>query len=214
MKNPIRLIGIHGGYMKNYFLLGLTLLSLSSFSYAEVAPKTTAPDFKLKDINGTDRSLSEFKGKWVVLEWFNKDCPFVKKHYGSSNMPNLQKTYTDKGVVWLIINSSAKGKQGYEESMDAKKTLESVKANHTYYLDDNAGVVGKLYGAKTTPHMFVISPEMQVMYTGAIDNNDSPDPAVIKTSKNYVAQALDSAMNKKAVAVAHAKPYGCGVKYQ
>lgn len=200
--------------MKHYILLGLAFLSLSSFSHAEVSPKTTAPDFKLNDLDGNPRSLSDFKGKWIVLEWFNKDCPFVKKHYGSSNMQNLQKTYADKGVVWLTINSSAIGKQGYEKSADAKKTLQDLKSNTNYYLDDNAGVVGKLYGAKTTPHMYVISPEMQVMYTGAIDNNDSPDPAVIKTSKNYVAQALDSAMNKKAVAVAHAKPYGCGVKYQ
>ena len=200
--------------MKNLLLMGLALFSFSQASMAEVAPKSQAPDFKLKDTDGKEHSLSEFKGKWVVLEWFNKDCPFVKKHYGSSNMQNLQKTYTDKGVVWLTINSSAIGKQGYENSSDAKKTNQDLKSNHSFYLDDSEGVVGKLYGAKTTPHMFVISPEMQVMYTGAIDNNDSPDPAVIKTSKNYVALALDSAMNKKAVAVAHAKPYGCGVKYK
>lgn len=199
--------------MKSKILSSIILLTLTSFAYAEVKPNTQAPDFQIKDMNGKDHKLSEFKGKWVVMEWFNKDCPFVRKHYGSNNMQNLQKTYTDKGVVWLTIYSSAKGNQGYQEGADAIKTQLELKGNSSFLLADNNGVVGKLYGAQTTPHMFVISPESKVIYTGAIDDNNSPDPAVIAGSKNYVALALDSAMANKAVATQHAKPYGCGVKY-
>ncbi|MBY0414574.1 MAG: redoxin domain-containing protein [Bdellovibrionales bacterium] len=188
-------------------------ITFMSFAFGEVAPKSMAPDFKLQDLKGSDRKLSDFKGKWVVLEWFNKDCPFVKKHYGTSNMQNLQQTYTGKGVVWLTINSSAAGKQGNEDVAASIKTQEALKTHNTYYLADASGVVGNLYGAKTTPHMFVISPEQKVVYAGAIDDNDSPDPSVIAKSKNYVAQALDLAMAGKAVMTAHARPYGCMVKY-
>lgn len=199
--------------MKSILLSSLFLFSLSMPALAEVAPQSSAPNFKLNDLDGKERSLSDFKGKWVVLEWFNKDCPFVRKHYGSSNMQKLQKTYTEKGVVWLTINSSAKGKQGYEEAAEARTTIKNSKAAQTHLLVDTSGSVGRLYGAKTTPHMFVISPEQKVVYAGAIDDNSSPDPMVIEKSKNYVAQALDSAMAGKAVAVAFAKPYGCAVKY-
>ncbi len=199
--------------MKSKILSSLILLTLSTFAYAEVKPNTQAPDFQLKDMNGKDHKLSEFKGKWVVMEWFNKDCPFVRKHYGSQNMQRLQKTYTDKGVVWLTIYSSAKGNQGYQEGPDAIKTQQELKGNSSFLLADNNGAVGKLYGAQTTPHMFVISPESKVIYTGAIDDNNSPDPAVLAGSKNYVALALDAAMANKAVGTQHAKPYGCGVKY-
>lgn len=199
--------------MKIKFLPILLLLSLSSFALAEVKPNTTAPDFKLNDMNGKEHKLSDFKGKWVVMEWFNKDCPFVKKHYGSNNMQNLQKIYTDKGVVWLTIYSSAKGNQGYEEAKDALTTQKSLKGNQSFLLADHSGTVGKLYGAQTTPHMFVISPESKVVYTGAIDDNNSPDPQVLAKSKNYVAAALEAGMNNKPVAIAHAKPYGCSVKY-
>jgi peroxiredoxin len=191
----------------------IVLLSLTSMAFADVRPGTTAPGFTLKDMNGADRELSDFKGKYIVLEWFNKDCPYVKKHYGSSNMQKLQKTYTDKGVVWLTIYSSAKGKQGYETPADALKTHKVLKSSSSFLLADTSGKVGLLYGAKTTPHMFIINPEQKVIYTGAIDDNSSSDPAVIASSKNYVAQALDASMSGKAVAVQTAKPYGCNVKY-
>lgn len=199
--------------MKSKILSGLMLLSLSSFAFAEVKPNTTAPDFNLNDMNGKEHKLSEFKGKWVVMEWFNKDCPFVKKHYGSNNMQDLQKTYTDKGVVWLTIYSSAKGNQGYEEAKDALATQKSLKGNQSFLLADTSGTVGKLYGAQTTPHMFVISPDSKVVYTGAIDDNNSPDPKVLAQSKNYVSAALEAGMNNKPIVVTHAKPYGCGIKY-
>ena len=196
--------------IKNALVL---LLTFSSLAYAEVTPKSTAPDFKLNDLSGVEHKLSDFKGKWVVLEWFNKDCPFVKKHYGSENMQGLQSAYTKKGVVWLTINSSAPGNQGHETAAEAAKTKEALKSTSSFILQDPKGVVGRMYGAKTTPHMFVISPEQVVAYAGAIDDTPSSDPADISKSKNYVSMALDSAMNGKAVTVASSKPYGCGVKY-
>ncbi len=195
------------------FLLSIIFLSSLSISQAEVKPGMQAPDFTLMDMTGKERKLSDFKGKHVVLEWFNKDCPYVKKHYGSNNMQTLQKRYTDKGVVWLSMYSSSKGKQGYEEPAEALKTVKDLKANASFQLADAAGKVGSTYGAKTTPHMFVISPEQKVIYVGAIDDNSSSDPAVIAKSKNYVSAALDSSMNGNAVEVQNTKPYGCGVKY-
>lgn len=199
--------------MKNTFLSALLFLSMTSVTLAEVKPNSIAPDFTLKDMTGTPRTLSDFKGSYVVLEWFNKDCPFIRKHYGSSNMQSLQEKYTAKGVTWLTIYSSAYGKQGFEVPADALKTSKELKSFASHLLADSEGIVGKLYGAVTTPHMFVINPQQKVIYTGAIDNNNSPDPAVIPKSKNYVAMALDAAMAGKPVTVQHAKPYGCGVKY-
>ena len=194
------------------FLLALCLFS-SSQIFAEVKPKSAAPDFTLTDLEGKPRSLKDFKGKWVVMEWFNKDCPYVKKHYGSSNMQDLQKKYTEKGVVWLTINSSAKGKQGYEEAAEALKTKAALKALPTHLLADSNGAVGKLYGAKTTPHMYIVTPEQTIAYVGAIDDNSSSDASVIPKSKNYVVAALDAGMSGKAIEMQVTKPYGCGVKY-
>ncbi len=195
----------------------LSLVVFSGFIFnqavAEVKPGMSAPDFTLKDMTGADRKLSDFKGKYVVLEWFNKDCPYVKKHYGANNMQALQKKYTEKGVVWLSMYSSSKGKQGHEEPTEALKTVKELKASSSYQLADGSGIVGKMYGAKTTPHMYVINPEQKVIYVGAIDDNSSSDPSVIPQSKNYVTAALDQAMNGKSVEVQNTKPYGCGVKY-
>ncbi len=180
---------------------------------AEVKPGMAAPDFILKDMTGADRKLSDFKGKFVVLEWFNKDCPYVKKHYSSNNMQDLQKKYTGKGVVWLSMYSSSKGKQGYEEPAEALKTIKDLKASSTHQLSDASGKVGTMYGAKTTPHMYIINPEQKVIYVGAIDDNSSSDSKDIPKSKNYVSTALDLAMSGKPVEVQNTKPYGCGVKY-
>ncbi len=199
--------------MKNKFLTVLFALTVSTLTFADVTPKSAAPEFTLKDLAGKDHSLSEFRGKWIVLEWFNKDCPFVKKHYGSNNMQGLQAKYTEKGVVWLTIKSSAPGNQGHESPADSLKTYNDLKAKSSFVLIDEKGVVGRLYGAKTTPHMFVINPQHVVTYAGAIDDNNSSDAGVIPNSKNYVAAALDAGMAGKAVAVASSKPYGCGVKY-
>lgn len=172
-----------------------------------------APDFKLTAADGAEASLSSYLGKTVVLEWHNKGCPFVKKHYGSGNMQALQKDYTAKDVVWLTINSSAEGKQGYETAEEALKTAQEDGAAATHVLLDPKGEVGKLYDAKVTPHMFVIDKEGKLVYAGAIDDNDSADAETVKTAKNYVRAALDSVLDGKPVEVSSTKAYGCGVKY-
>lgn len=194
-----------------HLLLGAILLS--SISLAEAVPNKPAPDFRAKDALGKAVKLADFKGQWIVLEWFNKDCPFVKKHYGSNNMQDLQKKYTQKGVKWIQVISSAPGKQGH---MDGKSMVDLGKAQGhaaTTTLLDEDGSVGKSYGAKTTPHMFIINPDGIVVYAGAIDDNDSSNPSVIPTSKNYVAAALDAGLLGKDIAVSASKAYGCSVKY-
>lgn len=138
----------------------------------------------------------------------------MKKHYGAGNMQKLQKTYTGKGVTWFTVISSAKGKQGYLEPSDALAVAKEKSTSSTATLLDASGAMGKAYGAKTTPHMYVIDPKGTVVYAGAIDNNDSADPSVIAKSKNYVAEALDAGMQGKKIETATARPYGCSVKYQ
>lgn len=172
-----------------------------------------APDFSLKDTAGTEHSLSDFKGKIVVLEWTNYGCPFVKKHYESGNMQKLQKTYTGKGVVWLSICSSAKGKQGYFTAEEWPKKLKAWDVKCTALMPDPTGKVGKMYGAKTTPHMYVIDGDGKLAYQGAIDDNRSWDPKTIEGATNYVAEVLDALLAGDKVKVTETKPYGCSVKY-
>jgi len=182
-------------------------------SAASAALDKAAPDFSLAGIDGKTYKLSDFKGKYVVLEWNNFDCPFVKKHYGSGNMQGLQKQYTSKDVVWFTICSSAEGKQGYYESSALAEMTKERKLAATAYLRDVDGKVGRMYGAKATPHMFVVNPEGVLIYAGAIDDKASPNPDDIKTSKNYVAACLDAAMAGKAVETKSTVAYGCAVKY-
>ncbi len=179
------------------------------------APKVgqPAPAFSAADLDGTTRTLAELKGKVVVLEWHNQGCPFVKKHYDSGNMQKLQKELTGKGAVWLSIISSAPGKQGYVTPAEAKAYLAAKQAAPTTVLFDPEGTVGKAYGAKTTPHMFVIDAAGVLVYAGAIDDNPSSDPADAATAKNYVRAAYDEASAGKPVTAASTPPYGCGVKY-
>ena len=172
-----------------------------------------APEFTLKDNSGQSHALSSFRGKYVVLEWVNFGCPFVNKHYGSGNMQKLQKAYTGKGVVWLSVNSSGEGKQGYYPAAELGGVLKEKGAAPTAYLIDTDGKVGHLYGARTTPHMFVVDPKGTVVYAGGIDDKPSTDQADIAGATNYVAAALDQALAGKAVATAVTKPYGCSVKY-
>ncbi len=172
-----------------------------------------APDFTLKDIKGAEQSLAAAKGKFVVLEWTNYDCPFVLKHYETDNMQTLQKAYAEKGVVWLTICSSAAGKQGNLTAEQWEARTKQYKAAPTALLLDADGKVGKLYGAKNTPQMVVINPEGNVIYAGAIDNQPGLDRTIMKDAVNYVKQALDAAMDGKAVEVATTAPYGCSVKY-
>lgn len=172
-----------------------------------------APDFTLVDSYGKEHKLSDLRGKFVVLEWLNHGCPFVKKHYDSKNMQNLQKQYTGKGVVWLSIISSAPGKQGYSTGDEANQTVKEMGAAPTAVLFDSDGTVGKAYSARTTPHMFVINPEGTLLYNGAIDDIRSTEVDDVAKAKNYVAAALDEAMAGKPVTVGSTQPYGCGVKY-
>lgn len=199
--------------MKNLFLTAFVLATASFAARADVKVDGPAPDFSEADASGQVHKLADLKGKWVVLEWYNKDCPYVKKHYGSKNMQNLQAEYTGKGVVWLTVNSSAKGKQGYLDAGATAKNATETGSKATATLIDDDGSMGKAYGAKTTPHMFVINPEGNVVYAGAIDSDNSSDAKAIAGAQNYVRAALDAGMAGKTVATKSTKSYGCGVKY-
>ncbi len=174
-----------------------------------------APDFKLKGIAGKseDIKLSDFKGNVVVLEWKNHGCPFVVKHYGSGNMQALQKKYVEKNVIWLSIVSSAPGKQGHQDAEGAKKEFTEHKSSASNVLLDPTGEVGKMYEAKTTPHMFIINKEGTLVYQGAIDDKADTDPKSIPGAKNYVTQALDEVLANKPVTISKTQSYGCSVKY-
>jgi peroxiredoxin len=191
-------------------------LLATSLVHAADAPKVgqPAPNFTATDLNGKSRSLSEFKGKYVVLEWHNQGCPFVKKHYESGNMQKLQKELTGKGAVWLSIISSAPGAQGFVTPEQEKAYLAEKQAAPTDVLFDSDGTVGHLYGAKTTPHMFVINDKGVLVYAGAIDDNPSSDAADAATAKNFVRAAYDEASAGKPVSTTATAPYGCGVKYK
>jgi peroxiredoxin len=197
------------------FLTGLTALVASAIYANDVPPVgTNAPDFSLTDAKGKTHSLSEYKGKYVVLEWFNPECPFVKKHYGSGNMQKLQQEYTGKGVVWLSIDSSAPGTEGNLTPEQAEKKMGEWKTRQTALLLDPEGKAGRAYGAKNTPDMIVINPDGKIVYEGAIDSKATPNPSDIPSSTNYVKVALDESMAGKPVSTAATKPYGCSVKYK
>jgi len=186
---------------------------ITSSSFAQVAVNQAAPNFTLIDTNGQKHSLSDYKGKFVVLEWFEPDCPFIKKHYNSGNIPHLQKQYTAKGVVWLSIDSSAVGQQGNYSPQALNKWMADKGGAPTAIFIDADGKVGHLYDAQTTPSLFIINPQGNLIYQGAIDDTPTPDIEDLKTAKNYVSAALDAAMNGKPVAVTTTKSYGCSVKY-
>ncbi len=197
------------------FLFTILVASLLSINILASDAKVgeSAPGFTLVDSNGNEHSLSDFEGKYVVLEWINYDCPFVKKHYNSGNMQSLQKKYTEKDVVWLAVCSSVPGKQGNFSNEVINERSSEHGANFTAYLIDDTGSVGKSYGAKTTPHMYVINPEGTLIYAGGIDDKASTDVDDIETATNYVSAALDAAMNGEEVEVKVSQPYGCSVKY-
>jgi peroxiredoxin len=198
--------------MKTFLALSAAIaLALTAQAAPEIGKP--APDFTLKDLDGKEHKLSDLKGKTVVLEWVNYGCPFVKKHYASKNMQNLQKEATADGVVWLAICSSAPGKQGNETPDTGANLTKELGSNATAYLVDEDGKVGKLYGAKTTPEMFVINKEGNVVYMGAIDDKPAPSPDSIKGAVNYVKAALADIKAGKPVATATTKSYGCSVKY-
>jgi len=200
--------------MKKLFSLATMLaVALTGAALAEPEIGAPAPQFTVKDAEGTEHSLSDFKGKTVVLEWLNHGCPFVKKHYSSGNMQQLQKDATADGVVWLSVVSSAPGKQGHMSPEDTMKMADEVGSNATAILLDEDGTVGKAYAAKTTPHMYVINEEGNLIYQGAIDDDRSANPEMAKKAQNYVRAALQSAAAGEPVDKADTKPYGCSVKY-
>src|ERR1044072_52573 len=168
-------------------LLAFISLTATTLMAADSPPVgAAAPDFNLSDPAGNTHSLSEYKGKYVVLEWFNPECPFVKKHYGSGNMQKLQEEFTGKGVVWLSVDSSAPGNEGHLTAEQANAKMTEWKTKQTALVLDPDGKAGQAYGAKNTPHMFVINPEGKIVYEGAIDSKPSPTPADIANSTNYV----------------------------
>jgi peroxiredoxin len=172
-----------------------------------------APNFKLMGSDNKAHALSSFEGKYVVLEWTNPNCPFVKKFYGSNTMQSLQKDETAKGVAWLRINSGAPGHDGYQTPADLAAYISENHVAATASLIDPTGKVGHMYGARNTPEMFVIDPKGTLIYAGGIDNKPSTDPEDISSATNFVKAALDESMAGKPVAVATAPPYGCSVKY-
>ena len=202
--------------IKSILLVSVVSLVTVSFSQnvlARLKIGTLAPNFTLRDSNGQLHSLSAYKDNYVVLEWPNHDCPFVVKHYKSVNMQKMQNEFTNKGVIWLTVISSAPAKQGYCTPEKANKIVNREKASPSAVLLDPKGTVGRLYNAKTTPHMYIIDPLGTLLYQGAIDNIRSTKIADIPKAKNYVWVALNASMNGKSINVSDTQPYGCSVKY-
>lgn len=194
-------------------LLSLVFAAASVPLFA-ITPGVQAPDFRGTDSNGVIHTLSQYRGKYVVLEWANRGCPYDQKHYLSGNMEALQRQWTDKGVIWLSVLSSAPGEQGSVTPAEENEYLKKMKAAPTAALLDPDGSIARLYQAKTTPHMFVIDPQGKLIYQGAIDDKPTTDKADIKTAHNYLDQTLNAAMAGKPVPVASTRPYGCSVKYK
>jgi peroxiredoxin len=174
---------------------------------------SAAPEFSLTDLGGKPVKLSDYKGKFVVLEWNNPNCPFVRKHYDSGNMQALQKSTEKDGAVWLTISSTNTKSGEYMDAAKLQQWIQQKSADPSAYLLDGDGKVGKLYSAKTTPHMYVVNPEGKLIYQGAIDDKRSADPADVKTAKNYVTAALTEARAGNPVTTPTTTPYGCSVKY-
>jgi len=198
--------------LRNSALRFIAVLALITTALA-VKVGSPAPGFTAVDVDGKQQKLSDFKGKYVVLEWHNQGCPYTRKHYESGNMQRLQKEWTAKGVVWLTVISSAPGTQGFVTPAQEKEYLTQMKAVPTDVLLDSAGTLGRLYDAKTTPHMFVIDPGGTLIYQGAIDDKPSSNQADVAGAKNYVDAALTASLAGKPVNDAATPPYGCSVKY-
>jgi thioredoxin-related protein len=192
-------------------VVGLLVFVLTTAFAAKVGE--AAPDFTGTDSNGQSHKLSAYRGKYVILEWHNQGCPYTKKHYDTGNMQKLQKDAIAKGVVWLSVISSAPGKQGYVTASEENDYLKRTNSTPTAVLLDPSGEIGRLYGAKTTPHMYIIDPEGRLIYNGAIDDRPTADAKDIPGAKNYVTAALDEALAGRPVSTSSSTPYGCTVKY-
>lgn len=195
------------------FAVAAAAAALAGPAAAAPAIGQPAPAFQAVDADGKMRSLAEFRGRTVVLEWTNNGCPYVQKHYNSRNMQNLQKQATRDGVVWLTVISSAPDTQGHMTGPQAKAWKAKAGAASTAVLLDPKGTVGRAYEAKTTPHMYVVDKAGRLVYMGGIDDKPTADPASLKGAKNYVQAALADVKAGRAVAQAVTRPYGCSVKY-
>lgn len=201
------------GMLKSLAISALFYAFIAAPSYATLGTGEKAPDFTAEASDGSRVALSNFKGKIVVLDWANYGCPFDHMHYFSGNLPALQQKYTGKGVVWLSVMSSAPGKQGYFTQKELQAENVKNKNHATYVLMDNSGKIGRLYDAKTTPHIFVIDTSGLVQYNGAIDSIPSTDPATLTKAIPYAATAIDAVLAGKTPAPAVTTPYGCSIKY-
>ena len=194
-------------------LAALVLALFTTTAAVAVPVGSPAPDFSLTNLDGKPVRLADFRGKYVVLEWVNPGCPFVQKHYDSGNMPQLQKDATAAGVVWLTVDSTNPSSEDFQSAPQLSKWLASRKAAPSAAMLDQEGTVGKLYAAKTTPHMYVIDPQGKLIYAGAIDSIRSTDPADIRKATNFVKTALAEAQAGKPVSRSSTQAYGCTIKY-
>jgi peroxiredoxin len=198
--------------MKKVLLLAVAA-TFSAAALANAPAGSQAPGFTVTDLAGKPVNLADYKGKTVVLEWHNFGCPFVQKHYKSGNMQALQKKYGND-VVWLAVNSTNKNSSDWQDPPVLTKELAGFGAAPARYLVDEPGTLGRAYGAKTTPHMYIIDPSGKVVYNGAIDDKRSTDVADVKVARNYVVAALDEMKAGKPVSTASTTPYGCTIKYK
>jgi peroxiredoxin len=194
-------------------LVAAVAAATAAFAFASATPGSAAPAFTLTDLSGKPVNLADYRGRTVVLEWHNFGCPFVQKHYRSGNMQALQKKYGND-VAWLAVSSTARTASDYYEPAAIAAQLKSFDARPARFLMDEPGTVGRAYGARTTPHMFIIDAQGKVVYNGAIDDKRSANPDDVKTAKNYVAAALDEIKAGKPVSIPATTPYGCNVHYR
>jgi thioredoxin-related protein len=195
-------------------LIAVSLFTLAAAAQAAPSVGQPAPDFTLQDASGKTVKLSDYRGKHVVLEWTNPGCPYVRKHYDSGNMPATQKEAVDKGVVWLSINSTEKSSYDYREPAKLVAWMNERKSRPSAVLMDEEGAAGKAYGARTTPHMYMVDPQGKLVYAGGIDSIPSSNPDDIKKAVNYVRQGLNEALAGKPISASTTRPYGCSIKYK
>jgi len=191
----------------------IAALALVSTAALAAAVRQPAPDFALKDVSGRTVKLSDYRGRYVVLEWVNPECPYVQKHYGSGNMQGLQRDYTAKNVAWLTIDSTNTDHSEYYAPGKLAGWMRRMGGAPTATLLDPTGTVGRAYGARTTPHLFIVDPKGELIYAGGIDDRRSTDPDDVKTARNYVRAAMGEALAGRPVAEASTRPYGCSIKY-
>ncbi|MFT3818864.1 MAG: thioredoxin family protein [Rubrivivax sp.] len=194
-------------------IASLLLSAAAPLTLAAAVVGQPAPAFTATDVNGKTVSLADFKGRHVVLEWVNPGCPYVQKHYGAANMQATQKAATDQGVVWLSVNTVAREHVDYKPPAELAAWMKNQKAAATATLMDSEGTIGRAYGARTTPHLYVINPAGTLVYVGAIDSKPTANPADITSATNHVKAALAETLAGKPVSVSSTRPYGCSVKY-